>query len=211
MGLFKKEKKSNYYFDSFPELCHFSVLCGEMILDYMKNFDPAREEEVKDAVHRIEHQADEKKHQVTEKLLEEFMTPIDREDIVTLLKQIDDVTDAIEEISLKFYLYNYQELPPRSIPFMELTLECVKKTEECLKHFPDIDQLDKLLPYIKEVIQLEEAGDAEYIQDMRTLYMEESNGWVRHKAEALYSMLESISDQCREVCRYVQTIGFKNL
>ena len=139
------------------------------------------------------------------------MTPIDREDIVTLLKQIDDVTDAIEEISLKFYLYNYQELPPRSIPFMELTLECVKKTEECLKHFPDIDQLDKLLPYIKEVIQLEEAGDAEYIQDMRTLYMEESNGWVRHKAEALYSMLESISDQCREVCRYVQTIGFKNL
>ena len=78
-----------------------------MILDYLKNFDPKRLEEVKTSVHEIEHKADEVKHKVTAKLLTEFMTPIDREDIFQLLKMIDDVTDAVEEISLKLYLYNY--------------------------------------------------------------------------------------------------------
>ena len=67
-----KKKKSNYYFDSFPKLAHFSVECGEMILDYLKNFDPKRLEEVKTSVHLIEHKADDLKHEVTEKLLKEF-------------------------------------------------------------------------------------------------------------------------------------------
>ena len=100
----KKASKSNYYFDSFPVLAHYSVECGEMILEFMKNFDASRLEEVKTNVHLIEHKADELKHEVTAKLLTEFMTPIDREDIFELLKLIDDVTDAIEEISLKLYL-----------------------------------------------------------------------------------------------------------
>ena len=32
-----KKVQSNYYFDSFPELAHFSVECGEHILDFMKS------------------------------------------------------------------------------------------------------------------------------------------------------------------------------
>jgi predicted phosphate transport protein (TIGR00153 family) len=103
----------------------------------MRNFDHAKLEEVKVNVHLIEHAADDKKHEVTAKLLTEFMTPIDREDILELLKQIDDITDAIEEVSLKLFLYDYKELPPDTIPFMELTLDCIRKTEECLKHFQD--------------------------------------------------------------------------
>jgi hypothetical protein len=33
----------------------------------------------------------------------------------------------------------------------------------------------------------------------------------RHRAEAMYTMLEETSDKCREVCREVQMIMFKNL
>ena len=88
----KKANKSNYYFDSFPVLAHYSVMCGEMILEYLRNFDPKRLEEVKTSVHEIEHQADDLKHEVTKRLLTEFMTPIDREDIFELLRLIDDVT-----------------------------------------------------------------------------------------------------------------------
>ena len=31
----KKKTKSNYYFDSFPALCHFSVQCAEYVLNFM--------------------------------------------------------------------------------------------------------------------------------------------------------------------------------
>ena len=114
--MFKKNKtKSNYYFDSFPLLADFSVKCAEAILNFMRGFDMAKLEELKDHVHSFEHQADNLKHEVTAKLMSEFMTPIDREDIFELLKLIDDVTDAIEEVSLKLYIYNYEFLPRNSI------------------------------------------------------------------------------------------------
>lgn len=207
----KAKTKSNYYFDSFPVLAHFSVRCGEMILDYLKNFDPSKAEEVKTSVHEIEHQADNLKHEVTAKLLTEFMTPIDREDIFGLLKMIDDVTDAIEEISLKLYLYNYEHLPIDTVDFMELTLECVKKMEECLKQMPHYLDDSHFKSYVEEVIHLEEESDKKYIEDTRKLYLTEKDVLKIHKAEQMYIMLEEVSDKCREVCRYVQNIALKNI
>lgn len=207
----KKVVKSNYYFDSFPVLAEFSVKCGEMILDFMNHFDPSRLEEVKTSVHEVEHQADDLKHEVTAKLLTEFMTPIDREDIFELLRLIDDITDAIEEISLKLYLYNYQQLPPNTVAFTELTVECMKKTVECLKQFPNYLNKNIIEPYISAVVKLEEASDALYIENMHQLYLTEVDGFKRHKAEAMYTMLEEVSDKCRETCRYVQNIALKNL
>ena len=207
----RKEKKSNYYFDSFPVLANFSLQCGEMILDYLKNFDPKRLEEVKTSVHEIEHKADEVKHKVTAKLLTEFMTPIDREDIFQLLKMIDDVTDAVEEISLKLYLYNYTELPFDTVEYMELTVNCVRKMVECLGQFHHYLNKEIFEPYVMEVVKLEEQSDAKYIADMHRLYMTETDGFKRHKSEAMYVMLEEVADRCREVCRYVQNIALKNI
>ena len=182
-----------------------------MILEGLRNFDPKKTEELKTNVHLIEHKADELKHSITAKLLTEFMTPIDREDIFELLKLIDDVTDAIEEVSLKLYIYNYDELPPDTVPFLEITVECIRKTEECLKQFPHYLNKEVFEPYVMEVIKLEEQGDVKYIENMRNLYLNEKDGFKRHKAEAMYTMLENVSDKCREVCRFVQNIALKNI
>lgn len=206
-----KKVKSNEYFDSFPLLAHYSVECGEMILSFMKEFNVDRLEQVKDEVHLIEHQADDLKHSITAKLLTEFMTPIDREDIFELLKLIDDVTDAVEEISLKLYIYNYSELPPDTIPFMECTVECMKKMENCLKEFPHYLDKQVFEPFVNEVVKLEEEGDRFYIKNIHNLYVNEKDDLKRHKGEAMYSMLEDVSDRCREVCRFVNNIALKNI
>ena len=206
-----KKQKTNYYFSSFPILAEYSLKCGKMILEFMENFDEKRLEEIKDSVHQIEHEADNVKHEVTAKLLTEFMTPIDREDIYSLLRLIDDVTDAVEEISLKLYLYNYEELPPDTVEFTEITLECMKKMEECLKQFPNYLDKEVFEPYVREVIKLEEQGDVHYIESVHSLYRTETDGFKRHKAEAMYTMLEEVSDKCREVCRFVQNIALKNI
>lgn len=207
----KKKNKSNYYFDSFPQLAHYSVLCGEMILDFMQNFDHEKLYELKTSVHEVEHKADDKKHEVTSKLLTEFMTPIDREDIFELLRLIDNVTDAMEEVSLKLYLYDYKELPPDTIPFVSLTVEAMRAMEVCLAHFPDYLDHSVMDPLINTVIRFEEQSDASYIEDLHNLYLNETDGFKRHRGEAMYTMLEEVSDRAREVCRFVQNIALKNL
>lgn len=206
-----KKIKSNYYFDAFPVLANYAVKCGEMILDFMKNFDHERLLEIKVGVHELEHQADKKKHEVTEKLMEEFITPIDREDILNMMVMFDDITDAVEELSLKFYLYDYKELPENSVEFMELTLKCLQETEEVAKLFPHYTEPKTILPAIKRVVRMEEECDTIYIDATAKLYRTETDVLAIRKSEAVYSILEGISDKCREVCRYIQTIIYKNL
>lgn len=207
-----KKVQSNYYFDSFPELAHFSVECGEHILEFMKNFDHEKLWEIKTSVHEIEHAADKKKHATTEKLMEEFITPIDREDILSLLTMIDDITDAVEELSLKLYLYDFKELPPDAIQFMELTLKSLRATEEALKNFPHFLNKEIIFPVLKNVIRLEEDSDTEYISDVSALYRRtDLDALTIYKYEAFYTMLEEMSDKCREVCRFIQTIIYKNI
>jgi uncharacterized protein Yka (UPF0111/DUF47 family) len=177
----------------------------------MKHFDPSKLEETKVNVHLIEHAADEKKHEATQKLMEEFMTPIDREDILELLRMIDDVTDAIEEVSLKLFLYDYLELPPDTIPFMELTVDCIRRTEDLLKRFPDFMDMGVMDPLVKAVVHLEEESDTEYINDVSALYRSNADFLTIKKNEAMYSMLEETADKCREVCKFTQTIMYKNI
>lgn len=208
--MFNKEK-SNYYYDSFPRLAGYAVKCGEMLLDFMKNFDHSKLKEIKESIHLVEHQADCDKHEVMERLTKEFMTPIDREDILQLLRQIDDITDAIEEVPLKLYIYDYTELPAGTVPFAEVVLNCIKKTQECLSHFPDFAKKGVLKPYIAEVIKLEEETDDIYEEDMHEMYIKEKDGFARHKGEAMYTMLEQTADNCRDVCKFVETIMYKNL
>ena len=145
-------------------------------------------------------------------IMEEFITPIDREDILSLLTMIDDITDAVEELSLKLYLYDFKELPPDAIPFMELTLKSLRATEEALKCFPHFLDKDIIFPVLKNVIRLEEDSDTEYIKDVSELYRRNDlDSLTIYKYEAFYTMLEEMSDKCREVCRFVQTIIYKNI
>jgi predicted phosphate transport protein (TIGR00153 family) len=209
--MFGQKKKNNYFYEAFADLCHFPVECGEYILNFMKNFDHSKLEETKVNVHRIEHLADDKKHEATKKLMEEFMTPIDREDILQLLNMIDDVTDAIEEVSLKMFLYDYSSLPPDTIPFMELTVECIKKTETLMRHFSDFLNPEAINPYVQGVVHMEEESDTEYINDVSALYRSGADFMAIKRGEEMYSMLEETADRCREVCKFTQTIIYKNL
>ena len=159
----------------------------------------------------MEHEADDLKHEVTARLLKEFMTPIDREDIYELLRLIDEVTDAIEEISLRLYLYDVKELPKNFVELTEVTVKCMRETENCLNNMHDYLNLDAFKPLVDAVIKLEEESDAIYIESVHALYRSEKNEKLLYIDETLYSLMETVSDKCREVCRFVQNIALKNI
>lgn len=206
-----KKKKSNYYFDSFPKLARYSVECGELILNFLNHYDTKRLEELKDRVHLVEHEADTLKHQVTEKLLKEFMTPIDREDIYELLRLIDNITDAIEEISLRLYLYNVQEVPHKFVELTEVTVNCMKETENCLSNIYDYLNIEVFNAFVDKVVKFEEKSDEIYISCVHALYEKEKDLRRLYVHEKLYELMEEVSDRCREVCRFVQNIALKNI
>ena len=75
----------------------------EAIKAYLDN-DPAKVESLYREISSLEHGADEVKHRIRENLPSTVLMPIDRTDILTFLKQQDDVANSAESVAQLLYL-----------------------------------------------------------------------------------------------------------
>lgn len=209
--MFFKKKNNNYFYDSFKELCEFAVKEINLLSEGLANFDNTKLFDLKTRIHQIEHEADTKKKVIEEKLAKEFMTPIDREDIFVLLDQIDDLNDAIDEISYKLYIRNYKYLPPKLDLFIEKTKEAIEALYDVLSNFEHINKKEVINPKIEKVLNLEEAVDKLYEVHVHKLYVDLEDYETIRLGERVYSYFEYVTDKCRDVCKTILIIMYKNL
>ncbi len=72
-----KNSRDFNYFKAFVELSNFSLKAAEILNDTLHNYDvKTAEQKVKD-MHNIEHTADLEKHKITNRLVKEFLPPIE--------------------------------------------------------------------------------------------------------------------------------------
>ena len=211
MYLFKK--KENYFFEQFVKVSEFSLDAIKTLNDGLENFKPENALNLKNKVHQIEHNADLVKHEVEERLAKEFITPIDREDIFLLLNNIDDLTDAIDEISYKIYVRNYQDLPHNTDIFLTQAYDGIVAVIELLKNLSSFNNKKILDPLIEKIRDIEEKTDHLYEENVHALYIQENNLNYRQivLTEKIYSMFEYVTDKCRDITKTVSIIMYKNL
>ncbi len=104
-------KGDKFYFENFVANAEFAKKAASYLVECLENYDAKKIEEMLAKMHEIEHSADLKKHEMREALAKAFVTPIDREDLDMLSHQLDDITDLIEEVLQKFYIYDVKEAP----------------------------------------------------------------------------------------------------
>jgi len=204
-------KQENYYFKSFVHLIDYSCKAASYLHDLFLNFDGSKMEEKKNEIHLIEHEADLEKHKVTEKLVREFLPPISHEDVLNIIRVIDDVTDSIEDIALRLYMYNVQELKDDAHLFTEIICECCEAVKAMLEEFENFKRSKKLKDLINNVLQLEEKCDAIYTKAVRDLFVNEKDERNILIWSDLYYRLENCCDTCGEVSSIVETAYMKNL
>ena len=95
----------------------------------MRSFDPARIKERLDEMHAVEHAADDKKHELLNVLAKAFITPIEREDIMLLSQNIDEVTDKIEDVLLRMYCNNVQTIRPDALELSGVVIRCCEEAK----------------------------------------------------------------------------------
>ena len=125
-------KNENNYFTMFAEAVSYSCKAADMLKEDFTDFDPARLAVRIEEMHHIEHTADIAKHELMEKLMKEFITPIDREDILELSNALDDVTDSLEDVLLQLYMFGIISLREDSLTFAAIINDCchaLKKTD----------------------------------------------------------------------------------
>lgn len=205
------KKRSNFFYDSFVEQINYAVKAMSILKEGLLNFDGIDTLTLKNNVHEVEHNADIIKHQLEEKLAKEFITPIDREDIFVLYDNIDDLIDAIDEVSYKIYLRNYKSLPNNIELFINKSLDAVNYLKDVLASFKYIDDKKIMDPLLSKVIEIEEEVDKLYEENVHRLYLSELDYKVTTTFEKVYGYFEYITDKCRDVCKTISVIMYKNL
>lgn len=205
------KKKTNYFYESFVNLMDYAIKCMSILKEGLLNFDYEKALELKNNVHKFEHEADEQKHLLEEKLAKEFITPIDREDIFLLWDKIDDLIDSIDEVSYKLYLRNYTHLPENISLFIEEAEKAINCTKDIFVNFNSIDKKQIMDPLIHKVLEIEENVDKLFENNVRQLYLEECSYDKLRKLERVYNNFEYITDKCRDIVKLVSLIMYKNL
>ena len=100
------KKQDAFYFEKFIVCTDYACRAAHLLDKAMREFDPKKLEARLDEMHRIEHGADEEKHELINVLVKAFITPIEREDIILLSQNIDEMTDKMEDVLLRIYCNN---------------------------------------------------------------------------------------------------------
>ncbi len=203
-------KKDEYYYDTFVELVEYSCKAADLLNQIMNNFNAGQLLNKVKEMHNIEHAADEARHVMTKKLLKEFITPIDREDIMGLANSIDNLTDAIEDVVLRMYMYNITSIRPYALKITSIIVKCCNSLKVAMSEFHNFRKSKTLHELIIDVNKLEEDGDKLYVDAMRDLYVncndfKEISAW-----ESTFHFLEKCCDTCEDVSNAIEDVIMKN-
>ncbi|MFV0351326.1 MAG: DUF47 domain-containing protein [Oscillospiraceae bacterium] len=203
-------KKQHDYFQTFQTLVDYSAEAAQSLYESFTDFDPSTLNERRDAMHLIEHNADEEKHVMMEKLAAEFVTPIEREDILQLANEMDEVTDKVEDVLIRIYMYNVQAIRPEALAFADVIKNCCTKLQVATKEFANFKKSATLHQCVVDVNTMEEEGDALYINSMRELYTTEKDPVQVLIWSEVYDKLEECCDACEHVANVMESIVMKN-
>ena len=168
----KRAKKEDFYFENFCEVAAISRDTAKMLCDLFENFDLSTLPEKKAAIHEMENRGDAKKHEMIAELVRAFITPIEREDILGLSQNIDDVTDAIDDIAVHTYINCISEIRPEAVEFARLLVRACDVMCEMLEEFKNFKKSKTLADYLRKINDLEEEGDRIYVEATRRLFSE---------------------------------------
>jgi len=206
-----KKQRTNEYFEGFVSGMESACKASEYLESIVEHYDPEKLDEVVVEMHKIEHEADLNKHLLMQKLAKEFITPIEREDIILLLQQIDNVTDFIEDVVRKMFMYNAQSMRFEALEFATIIKQCCYESRDALKELPGFQKSsERLGQAIIKVNDFEEQGDRLYCAAMRRLYCENAESLERITWTKLFDWMEACCDACEDVMESVELVVMKN-
>ena len=203
-------KIKNDYFKLVEQQVTYCVQASDLLEEILCNYSAQELPAQRAQMHEIEHKADDIHHDILTRLSAEFITPIDQEDILHLVQIIDDVTDALDEVVLDFYMYNVDKMPAGAPELSQIVNRCVKALHEATKEFKNFKKPDKLRSLLVNVNTIESEADDIYVEALHKLFGTETESKVLIGNKAIYESLENCCDLCEHAADVIEQIIIKN-
>ncbi len=203
-------KNDAFYFENFITCTDFACQAAHLLQKALVDFNPDLMEEKLAEIHKVEHAADEKKHELLNVLAKAFITPIEREDIIQLSQNIDEMTDKIEDVMLRIYCNNIREIRPDALTLVGLTINCCEETKKMITEFANFKHSKSIHDHIVHINTMEEEADRLFISSMHTLHVTCGDPIAVITWREIYIYLEKCVDACEHVADAVEGVVMKN-
>jgi predicted phosphate transport protein (TIGR00153 family) len=200
--LIPREEK---FFADFTTLAD-RIVSGATLLERMLSSDPPNWDTALQ-IKQVESECDSLTHNIIQRLNRTFVTPIDREDIHTLAKSLDDVMDAIDAAAAVTRRYRMTSLRYGARELASLTWQStmqVKVAVEALERRKDVAQV------AMEVNRLENAADDIHDEALRRLFDEEKDAITIMKWKEVLDLLEQATDRCEDCANVLEGVVVKH-
>ncbi|NLG92597.1 MAG: DUF47 family protein [Clostridiales bacterium] len=161
----------------------------------------------------IEHEGDRHVHYCSNLIADSFITPLDRSDMMAMVRAIEAITDSIDDIGNQIYMMHITQAGDITVKMVDLIVNCCEGLQDLMNEF---EQYKKNYKSIKEktvyVNHLEEEGDAIFSEAMRALFDPENKMEMIDviRLQNLYNTLEDALDYCEDVADIVEQIIISN-
>jgi predicted phosphate transport protein (TIGR00153 family) len=196
------------FFDLFDEMASCAVEGSNVFLEMLDHYGdlPAKVRRLRD----IEHHADEISHHAIEMLHKTFVTPMDRDQIHTLVSRMDDVIDLTDGAGRRLMMYDVKaptpELKELALVLHHATLE-IQKAVHSLRNLKNSAQIKQCCI---EINKLENDGDALRDAVVAKLFKEETNAVQVLRWKEIYEDVETAIDRCEDVADVIEGVVLEN-
>src|SRR5438874_5743208 len=122
--MFNLLPKDTVFFDLFEGLAQHGVSCATHLQSLARQFPDITAPLQK--IREEEHAADDLAHTALERLDRTFITPFDREDIHTLIGELDDIIDTIDALAKRVPLFHVKQMEQGFVQQTDLLVEATK-------------------------------------------------------------------------------------
>jgi predicted phosphate transport protein (TIGR00153 family) len=206
--MFRITAKEEIFFDLFVETADAICKAAKMLADLMTNYCDVNHK-IK-AIEDMEHECDQHVHKIFEQLNKSFITPIDREDILLLAKELDNITDAIESTAHRFHMLNVKTIREESKTLAKLIVQCTSELREVMADLKNMKKSTTLQRRIIEVNRLENEGDEIFRNAITELFASENDPLEVIKWKEIYEYLENTLDACEDVANISEGVIMKH-
>ena len=202
----KDDKFYDMFIDEAKNVEKAAVILSEALGDLEnKTRNVARVEE-------LEHKGDEIVHRLIEELNNSFITPIDREDIFSITKRMDDILDSIESTMHRFTMFNINESKEGAKVLGSLIVDASRELVSLMEEFKHMKKKNKeITERVISINKIENKGDIFYRQMISELFAEDGKTPVLDiiKWREIYKFLEATLDSCEAVANIVEGVVMK--
>jgi hypothetical protein len=206
--MFNLLPKDTVFFDLFEALALHAVTAAEHLRQLARQFPDISAPLQK--IREEEHAADGLAHTALDRLDRTFITPFDREDIHTLVGELDDIIDTIDALAKRIPLFHVKAMEEGFVKQAELLVEATKVVSDAVHRLRKDRKLSELSKYLIDIHHKESIGDDNHHAAMNRLFEGGTDALEVIKWKELYDYIEEALDGCEDVGNTIERIVLKN-